>query len=197
MGAPEELRAELRGRSTANQIQHCANLRARPTRSLEHRATARALRATAQRIQALAAEADQLQAELAVLVNAVAPWLLEIPGVGPLSAAQVLVSWSHAGRLRSEAAFAALAGVNPIPASSGQVTRHRLNRGGDRQLNRALHTIVLARLRDDPSSRAYAARRRSQGKSTRDIRRCLKRAVARQLFKLLEGHDPVVELIRA
>jgi transposase len=123
------------------------------------------------------------------LVAAVAPWLLELPGVGPISAAQVLVSWSHAGRLRSEAAFAALAGANPIPASSGQVTRHRLNRGGDRRLNRALHTIVLARLRDDPASRAYAARRRSKGKRTREIRRCLKRAVARQLFKLLQRCD--------
>jgi transposase len=109
--------------------------------------------------------------------------------VGPISAAQVLVSWSHAGRLRSEAAFAALAGVNPIPASSGQVTRHRLNRGGGRQLNRALHTIVLARLRDDPETRSYAARRSSQSKSARDIRRCLKRAIARQLFKLLERLD--------
>jgi transposase len=78
----------------------------------------------------------------------------------------------EAGRLRSAAAFAALAGVNPIPASSGQVTRHRLNRSGDRQLNRALHTIVLARLRDDAQTRAYAARRRAEGKSPRDIRRC-------------------------
>jgi transposase len=69
------------------------------------------------------------------------------------------------GRLRSEAAFAALAGANPIPASSGQVTRHRLNRSGDRQLNRALHTIVVARLRDDPTTRAYAARRRSEGRA--------------------------------
>jgi transposase len=86
----------------------------------------RALRATAERIQFLTAEADQLQAELTVLVRAAAPWLLEVPGVGPLSAAQVLVSWSHAGRLRSEAAFAALAGTSPIPASSGQVTRYRL-----------------------------------------------------------------------
>jgi transposase len=128
-------------------------------------------------------------------VSAVAPWLLEMPGVGPISAAQLLVSWSHAGRLRSEAAFAALAGANPIPASSGQVTRHRLNRSGDRRLNRALHTIVLARLRDDPDTRAYAARRRSEGKSARDVRRCLKRAVARQLFKLLERLDrPGVEL---
>jgi transposase len=106
VGAPEELRAELRGRSTAKQIQHCAALRQRPARSLEHQATVRALRATAQRIQALQTEADQLQAELTVLVTAVAPWLLEVPGVGPISAAQVLVSWSHAGRFRSEAAFA-------------------------------------------------------------------------------------------
>jgi transposase len=151
--------------------------------------TVRALRSTAQRIQLLAAEAAGLRAELERLVVAIAPWLLELSGVGPISAAQVLVSWSHAGRLRSESAFAALAGANPIPASSGQVTRHRLNRGGDRQLNRALHTIVLARLRDDPSSRAYAVRRRVQGKSTREIRRCLKRAVARQLFKLLQRCD--------
>jgi hypothetical protein len=110
----------------------------------------------------------------------------------------VLVSWSHAGRLRTEAACAALAGADPIPASSGQVARHRLNRSGDRQLNRALHTIVLARLRDDPATRAYAARRRSEGKSVRDVRRCLKRAVARQLFKLLERYNRAgVEVIRA
>jgi transposase len=82
VGAPEELRAELRGRNTTKQIQHCASLRPRPTRSLEHQATVRALGATAQRIQALAAEADELEAELTVLVNAVAPWLLEVPGVG-------------------------------------------------------------------------------------------------------------------
>jgi len=83
VGAAEELRAELRGRSTTRQIQHCASLRERPTRSLEHRATVHALRVTAQRIQSLAAEADQLQAELTRLVGAIAPWLLEVPGVGP------------------------------------------------------------------------------------------------------------------
>jgi transposase len=198
VGAPEELRAELRGRNTASQIQRCASLRTRPTRSLEHQATVRALRATAQRIQFLAAEADQLQAELTVLVQAAAPWLLEVPGVGPLSAAQVLVSWSHAGRLRSEAAFAALAGTNPIPASSGQVIRYRLNRGGDRQLNRALHTILLVRLRTDPDTRAYMARRTAEGKSRRDAKRCLRRIIARQLFRLLERYDrPGVEILRA
>jgi transposase len=198
VGAPEELRAELRGQPTSRQVAYCASLRERPTRSLEHRATVRALRATARRVQSLAAEADQLQAELTVLVRAVAPWLLEAPGVGPLSAAQVLVSWSHAGRFRSEAAFAALAGTNPIPASSGQVTRYRLNRGGDRQLNRALHTIVLVRLRDDPETRAYLARRTTEGKSRRDAKRCLKRTIARQLFRLLERYDqPGVQVLRA
>jgi transposase len=126
--------------------------------------------------------------EITRLVRAAAPWLLELSGMGPISAAQVLVSWSHAGRLRSEAAFAALAGVNPIPACSGQVVRHRLNRGGDRQLNRALHTVAMVRLREDPATRVYAARRRAEGKSPRDIRRCVKRALARQLFKLLEAH---------
>jgi transposase len=198
VGAPEELRAELRGRSTARQVAACASLRARPARSLEHQATIRALRATAQRIQFLQAEADQLQAELTALVGAVAPWLLEVPGVGPLSAAQVLVSWSHPGRFRSEAAFAALAGTNPIPASSGQVTRYRLNRGGDRQLNRALHTILLVRLRTDPDTRAYMARRTAEGKSRRDAKRCLRRVIARQLFRLLERNDqPGVEILRA
>lgn len=197
VGAPEELRAELRGQPTSRQVTSCAGLRARPTRSLEYRATVRALRATAERIQFLAAEAEQLQAELTVLVRAVAPWLLEVPGVGALSAAQVLVSWSHAGRFRSEAAFAALAGTNPIPASSGQVTRYRLNRGGNRQLNHALPTIVLVRLRTDPDTRASMARRTAEGKSRRDAKRCLRRVIARQLFRLLERYDrPGVEILR-
>jgi transposase len=165
VGAPEELRAELRGLATNRQVARCAMLRDRPARSLEHRTTVRALRSTAHRVQLLAAEAATLRAELDRLVAAIAPWLLELPGVGPVSAAQVLVSWSHAGRLRSEAAFASLAGANPIPASSGQVTRHRLNRSGDRQLNRALHTVVVARLRDDPATRAYAARRTSEARA--------------------------------
>jgi transposase len=197
VAAPEELRAELRGRRTSTQVTYCAALRDRPARSLEHRMTVRALRSTAHRVQALAAEAITLEAEITRLVRAVAPLLLELPGMGPISAAQVLVSWSHAGRLRSEAAFAALAGASLIPASSGQVTRHCLNRGGDRRLNRALHTVAVARLRDDPATRAYAARRRAEGKSPREIRRCVKRAIARHLFKLLQHHDrPQVEVVR-
>jgi transposase len=196
VAADEQVRATLRRLTTDRQVAVCADLAQAPTMPVEQRMTIRALRSTARRIQHLQAEAHELEADLHRLVRARAPWLLELPGVGVLSAAQILVSWSHAGRLRSEAAFAALAGVNPIPASSGHVDRHRLNRGGDRQLNRALHTIALVRLRDDPDTRAYAARRRAQGKSTRDIQRCLKRTIARQLFKLLERYNqPDTEIL--
>jgi transposase len=93
--------------------------------------------------------------------------------------------------VRSEAAFAKLAGVAPIEASSGTVVRHRLNRSGDRQLNRALHTVVLIRMRQDPITKAYVARRIAAGKSTREIKRCLKRYVARQLFRELEAVSPL------
>jgi transposase len=107
-------------------------------------------------------------------------------GVGPIVAATVLCAWPHPGRCRTDAAFAMLAGAAPIPASSGQRVRVRLNRSGDRQLNQALHVVVLTRLRYDPATRAYAQRRRAQGKTNREIRRCLVRYVARQLYRLLE-----------
>jgi transposase len=115
-----------------------------------------------------------------------APALLAQPGVGPVTGAQVLISWSHPGRLRSEGAFAMLAGAAPIQASSGQVVRYRLNRGGDRQLNRALHIIIMIRERYHQPTRRYLARRTAEGKSERGIRHCLKRTAARQLFHLLE-----------
>ena len=133
---------------------------------------------------------EGLRAELERLVAAIAPWLLELSGVGPISAAQVLVSWSHADRLRSEAAFAALAGVNPIPASSGQVIRHRLNRGGDRQLNRALHTIVLARLRDDPQQPRLRGPPEVAGQEHQGCSPVCEASGGPQLFKLLERYDP-------
>lgn len=104
-----------------------------------------------------------------------------------ICAAQLLNAWSHAGRLRSEAAFAMLGGAAPIEASSGKVVRHRLNRSGDRQLNRALHTIVLSRMAYHAETRAYVARRIAEGKTAREIQRCLKRYLARRLFKLLEA----------
>jgi transposase len=115
---------------------------------------------------------------------------------GPIVAAIVLWAWSHAGRCHTDAAFAMLAGAAPIPASSGQTVRVRLNRSGDRHLNQALHLIVLTRLRYDPATRAYAQRRRAQGKTNREIPRCLVRYVAHQLYRLLEANprlDPPSE----
>ena len=113
------------------------------------------------------------------------PVLLDQPGAGPISAAQLLVSWSHPGRCRSEAAFAALAGASPLEASSGRITRHRLNRFGDRQLNRALHVIINWRMLHHARTQAYLARRTGH-KTEREIRRCLKRYAARSLFRLME-----------
>jgi len=137
----------------------------------------------------LRAEAAACEQELAQLVDELAPSLTAKPGVGPICAAQIICTWSHRGWMRSDAAFAALAGVAPIPASSGQVVRHRLNRGGDRQLNRALHTIVMWRTNQHPESQHYMVRRRAEGKSDREIRRCLKRHLARRIFKLLQRID--------
>lgn len=187
VGAPEYLRKNLRAGTTDQQLDKCARLRTLPSHSVEHRATIRALRICARQALFLEAQAADLESELEELINAAAPELLAMTGVGVITAAQIVVSWSHAGRLRSEAAFAALAGAAPIPASSGQTTRHRLNRSGDRQLNWALHTIVLSRLTHDPDTKAYAARRTAEGKTPREIKRCLKRALARRLYRLLEA----------
>lgn len=190
VSAPEQLRHHFRKMGTDEQLTRCARLRTSPTQSAEHRCTVIALRSSARRALALEADANDLESEIERLVAQVAPRLLKQPGVGAISAAQVLCAWSHEGRLRSEAAFAALAGAAPIPASSGQTVRHRLNRGGDRQLNRALHTIVLSRLAHHEETKAYAARRREEGRTPREIKRCLKRHLARRLFKLLESPAP-------
>jgi transposase len=125
------------------------------------------------------------RAQLLAIVEDIAPGLTSRHGIGPVSAAQAIVSFSHPGRCRSEAAFAALGGTSPIPASSGQTVRHRLNRGGDRALNRAIHAIAVTRMRDCPRTRAYAARRTAEGKTAREIRRCLKRYIARELYRQL------------
>lgn len=119
------------------------------------------------------------------LTGIVAPELLRTTGIGPVVAAAVLVAWSHPGRVRSEAAMASLAGVSPIPASSGNTTRHRLNRGGDRRLNRAIHTIALTRIRCDADTRAYVEKRTAQGKTMKEITRILKRYITRQLYRQL------------
>ena len=123
--------------------------------------------------------------QLREIVESIAPDLLAKRGIGPVSAAQVIVSWSHPGRCRSEAAFAKLAGAPPIPASSGKTVRDRLNRGGDRQLNSALHTIAMTRWRSCPRTAAYITRRRADGKTDREIRRILKRYIAREIYRTL------------
>ncbi len=156
---------------------------------METRVTADTLRTVARRLGALQEEAENYTEQLSQLVAETAPALVAEPGVGAITAAQLLVSWSHAGRIRNESAFAAMAGVAPIPASSGRVLRHRLNRLGDRRLNRALHTIVVSRSRCHAATKRYLARRSAQGKSVREIRRCLKRYLARRLFRLLQAID--------
>jgi transposase len=113
--------------------------------------------------------------------------LLEMMGAGAVTVAAVLTAWSHPGRVRSEAAFASLAGVSPLPASSGNTVRHRLNRGGDRRLNRALHTITMTRMVHDPGTRDYVTRRTQEGRSYREIRRSLKRYIARTLYRQLNA----------
>ena len=187
VNAPEPLRQRLRTLRTSEQVRRCARLRTRFDHSVEQRSTVISLRSTAQRALALEAEAAMLEAELLQLVRTVAPALLDEPGVGVISAAQLLTAWSHRGRFRSEAAFAALAGAAPVPASSGRIVRHRLNRGGDRQLNRALHTIALSRLAHHADTQRYAARRATEGKTPREIKRCLKRHLARRLYRVLEA----------
>jgi transposase len=167
-------------------LRTAAMLRLRPSWDLETHTTATILRTLARRASALTDEAKAHEAAILALVRNWRPDLLAEFGVGPIVTATVLCARSHPGRCASDAAFAMLAGVAPIPASSGQTVRHRLNRCGDRQLNRALHTVALTRLRHDPATQAYAKRRRAEGKTDREIKRCLKRYIARQLYRLLE-----------
>ena len=185
--APDGLRQELRGLSQIRLLERCSRLRRSSNRSPDELAATLVLRSLALRVQSATAEAAELQAEILAHVRALAPRLLDEPGVGPIVAAQLIVSWSHKGRVRSEAAFARLAGVAPIPASSGQTVRQRLSRGGDRQLNRALHTVILHRRLHDPTTKDYIARRIAEGKTSRDAVRLLKRYLARHLYRVLNG----------
>lgn len=130
--------------------------------------------------------------QVTTLISDHAPVLLDMTGIGAVTAAMIMTVWSHPGRIRSEAALAQIAGTCPIPASSGNTTRHRLNRGGDRQLNRAINTIVLTRMRMDPATRAYVERRTAQGRTKKEITRCLKRYVTRQIHRTLTASPPLL-----
>ena len=187
VAAPEQIRDRFRAKTTTVMISTSARLRVHQSWDLETRTYATVLRDLARRIRAMQTEARTHEKAIVAVITSWRPDLLDEQGVGPIVAATVLCAWSHPGRCRHEAAFANLAGVAPIPASSGLTTRYRLNRCGDRQLNRALHVIVLSRLRFDTATRAHADRRRAEGKTDREIKRCLKRYVARQLFRQLEN----------
>jgi transposase len=189
--APESVREELRQLPVGQLIRRCSRFRRSASRTPDELAIVLALRSLARRIEAATAEAADLEHEILTHVRTLVPALLDEPGVGPIVAAQVIVTWSHRDRIRSEAAFARLAGVAPLPASSGLTIRHRLSRGGDRQLNRALHTDILHRRQHDPVTRDYIARRVAEGKSARDATRVPKRYLARHLYRVMQNATPL------
>ncbi len=188
---PEPLRGELRPLTRARLLQRLAATRPERRHDQELRGALLALRSVARRVLQLTAEERELAREIETITHKLAPQLLDQPGVGPPAAAQLILSWSHRGRITSEAAFARLAGCAPIPASSGQTVRYRLDRSGDRRLNRALHMILVTRRRTHPPTIAYIERRIQEGKSRREAIRCLKRYLARNLYRLLEHGPPL------
>ena len=183
---PDELRTRFTTHTPADLIAELASLRPRKGSDLGGYATQMAVRELARRAQFLDSQLERLDALIVPLVTAHAPALLAVYGIGPDTAAMLLVTaGDQPARLRSEAAWAHLCGVAPIPASSGKVTRRRLNPGGDRQANHALWRIVITRMSSHPATRAYVERRTKEGLSKKEIIRCLKRYVARQVYPLL------------
>ncbi|OKJ26488.1 IS110 family transposase [Streptomyces sp. CB01580] len=195
--APSGVRDKLRGLSARDLIDTLA--RSRPTGELADPACAvrTVLRRLARRYQALSEEIKDADKEIGPLVTQAAPRLIALPGIGPETAGQLLTSaGDNPDRLRSEAAFAHLCGAAPVPASSGHTNRHRLNRGGDRAANNALHTIVLVRMKYDQRTQEYVARRTAQGMAKKDIVRCLKRFVAREIYRHLPHVTHTTEPLR-
>lgn len=190
--APEPIRDQLRDLSTKQRVKLCARWRPGPVTDPTS-AARRALRDLARRWIALAAEIKALEVDLLRLLRALVPNLIGEHGAGIDVAAKLVIAvGENPHRLRNEATFAALCGTSPIEASSGKHTAHRLNRGGNRHANNALHTVAMHRWRTCPETHAYIERRRAEGKTDRAIRRCLKRALARRFHRLL-----VADLSRA
>ncbi len=188
--APQELRDELKRRKTlrgkaalCRRFRPALNELATPTQAAKF-----ALRSIARRLGALDGEIADLDRQLETLVRAAAPRTTRLLGISTGHAGRLLVTaGQNIDRVHSEAAFAALCGASPVPASSGKTTRHRLNYGGDRQANRTLHLIAVCRLRYCQRTRAYAQRRTAEGKTKREILRCLKRYIAREVYNTLQA----------
>ncbi|MCA1837455.1 MAG: IS110 family transposase [Actinobacteria bacterium] len=184
--APEEFRQRLHGLSTKELVAIAARFRPSSNLGDVEAATKFALRSVARRYEALSEEMARLDVQLEQLVGEVAPGLVSLLAIGTNHAATLLVAaGDNPERLRSEASFASLCGVSPIEASSGKVVRHRLNRGGNRDANRALHMICVVRMGRDRRTREYVARRTTEGKSKLEIMRCLKRYIAREVYRML------------
>ncbi|WP_239700675.1 IS110 family transposase [Massilia sp. 9096] len=185
VSAPQEIRERLWKAKAEQCVAACAHLRNLGT-STQLETLTTTLRLLAKRWLALAAELKELDSSLEKLTSQAAPRLREQFGIGPQTAATLIaVAGDNPERLHSEAALAALCGVNPLPASSGKTIRHRLNRGGDRQANNALWTIAMVRMRSEPRTRAYVERRTAEGMSSKEIHRCLKRYIVRELYPLI------------
>jgi transposase len=184
---PEDLRARFTGHTAAALVAELASLRPRPGSTVGY-ATRIALRELGRRAEFLDGQLERLDQLIVPLVTAQAPRLLARYGIGAHTAALLLIAaGDHPERLRSKAAWAHLCGVTPIPASSGKTVRHRLNPGGDRQANHALWRIVFTRMGSHPATRAYVDRRTKEGLSKKEIIRCLKRYVAREVYPCLRA----------
>lgn len=183
---PPGLRESLHPLGTKTLVRRCADLSDPDPHETTGVATVCALRRLAQRILALTAEANDIEKLMTSLIQNHIPELLTRPGVGPDSAAALLIlAGDNPDRVKTESSFAALCGVSPVEASSGLTIRRRLNRGGDRRANAALYRIVISRLRWDSRTKAYMERRSAEGKTRREVIRCLKRYVAREIFTLI------------
>jgi transposase len=184
--APEGLRRRLGGLPTKELVTLAARFRPGAHPEDVEEATRSALRSVARRHQVLSEEIAALDVQLQRLVAEAAPELVLLPGVGTNHAATLLVlAGDNPERLRSEASFASLCGVSPVEASSGKVVRHRLNRGGNRDANRALHMVCVVRMGSDRRTKRYVSRRTAEGKSKWEIMRCLKRYIAREIYRVL------------